>query len=112
MRFKLLHRMGNVPAGPTEREGGTNNQRQSKLGEYLRRVVRPGNAHTLRHYEPNLLHDLLEDVAIFGLLDGLQFGADELDSIVPEHPRLGQSHRQVEGRLTPHGRQECLWSFT
>ena len=112
MRGKLLHRMGDISAGPTEREGGTNNQRQSKLGEHLRRVVRPGEAHTPRHHETNLLHDLLEEVAIFCLLDRCQFGADELDPIVLEHPCLSQGHREVEGRLTTHGRQEGLWSFT
>jgi hypothetical protein len=58
------------------------------------------------------LHDLLEQVTIFCLLDGLQFGANQLNSIALEHARFCQSHCQVEGGLTAHRRQEGLRSFT
>src|SRR4029450_2707341 len=94
-----------------EGEGGTNDQRQAKLGEHLRRFVSTRDAHTTRHDETNLLHNLLEQVAIFCLLDGIQFGANQLDPIALEYARFCQGYCQVEGALTTHRRQEGLRSF-
>src|SRR5262245_23862301 len=104
--------MGDISSRATEGEGGTNDQRQAKLGEHPRRFISTRDAHTTRHDETNFLHDLLEQVAIFCLLDGLQFGTNQLDPVALQYARFGQSHCQVEGRLTAHRRQEGLRPFT
>src|SRR5882672_4143879 len=111
MLLKLLDRAGDIAPRPSQGKGGPNDQGQAKLGEHLRRFVSVRDTHTAWHDEPNLLHDLLEQVAIFGFLDRLQFGANELDPIALKHPRFCQGHGQVEGSLTAHSRQEGLRAF-
>ena len=54
------------------------------------------------------LHRLLEQVAVFGLFDRLQVGADQLNAVLLERAVFGEGHRQVEGGLAAHGGQQRI----
>ena len=47
----------------------------------------------LRRVQADLAHGILEQQAIFGLFDGLDLGADQLDIVFIEHAGFGQIHR-------------------
>ena len=61
------------------------------------------HTHTYTYPDTNkhtdLLQLLLEDVAVLGGHDGLDRGAQHLDSVLGKHPRLPQLHAAVEGGL-------------
>ena len=96
--------MGHIATRPTQRKGGANDQRQPKLGEHARRLVSTGDTHTAWHDETNVLYDLLEQLPVLSLFDGLQLRPNELDPVVFEHTGFGQRHRQIERGLTTHRR--------
>ena len=56
--------------------------------------------------QADLPHGVLEQQAVFGLLDGIELGADQLDAVLVEHARLGQLHREVQAGLAAHGGQQ------
>ena len=58
------------------------------------------------HGHADALHRLLEQIAVFRLLDRLQVGADQLNAVLLEGAVFGEGHRQVEGGLAAHGGQE------
>ena len=53
----------------------------------------------------NLVHRLLEQVAVFRRLNRLDRGADELNAVTLQHAVFGQVKRAVERRLPAHRRQ-------
>ena len=55
---------------------------------------------------PILRHRLAEQLAVFGLVDGVGGGADHLDVELLEHAHLAQRQRAVERGLSAHGRQQ------
>ena len=62
----------------------------------------------LRRLEADLAHRLLEEQAVFGLLDGLDLRADHLDAVLVENARLGKLDGKIQRRLTAHGRQQRI----
>ena len=101
---EFLQRMGDIPSRTAQRERGPNDQRQPQLGEHVWRFVSAGDARTAWDDETNILHDLLEQVAVLGLLDGFEFRPNQFDPVMLEHSCVSQSHRQIEGRLPTHSR--------
>ena len=53
----------------------------------------------LRHFEADLAHRVLEQQPVFGLLDGIDFGADEFDAVFFEHARFGEFDREIQPGL-------------
>ena len=56
--------------------------------------------------QADLLHGLLEPLAVFGGGDGFGVGSDDLDAVGLEDPPLGQGHGQVEGGLPAERREQ------
>ncbi len=56
-------------------------------------------------------HRLLEQQAVFGFLNRLQIGTDQLDTETLQCSVLGQGHRQIQGGLPAHGRQQGVGTF-
>src|SRR5262245_183375 len=101
--LEFLQRMGDIPSCTAQRERGPNDQWQPQLCEHVWRFVSAGNARTAGDDETNILHDLLEQVAVLGLLDGFEFGPNELDPVAlersEEHTSELQSLRHLVCRL-------------
>ncbi len=58
-----------------------------------------------------LLHRLLEQIAVLGLFDRLEFGADHLDAVRLEHAVLGEIDGEIECRLPAQSRQQRIGPF-
>src|SRR6266851_2809247 len=82
-----------APEPPSVKEG------RSSTGKAVG-VAGPG------HGEADLLHGLLEQEAVFRLLDGSHLGPDQLYAVRIQDPRLVQLEREVERRLPAQRRQE------
>ena len=59
-----------------------------------------------RRGEPDLRHRLAEQLAVFGLVDGVGGGADHGHVEFFQHAHLAQRQRGVERGLPAHGRQQ------
>ena len=71
---------------------------------------RPGVAAAWQ-VQADTLHRGLEQVAVLGLLDGRQPGADEFHTGAVEHAGLGQFDRQIQAGLAADGRQQRIRAF-
>ena len=54
---------------------------------------------------------MLEELAVFTLLDCLNLRADEFDVVLLENAQLVESHCCVQGSLPTESRQNCVWSL-
>ena len=59
-----------------------------------------------RRFEADLAHRVLEQQAVFGLLDGVDLGADQLHAVLVEHAGFGQLHREVQAGLPADGGEQ------
>ena len=59
-------------------------------------------------FQADLLHRLLELLAVLGLVDHVGLGADHLDAVLLQHAVLRQIHRQVQARLPAERRQQRI----
>lgn len=71
----------------------------------------PGLVHAVgdagpRAGEPDLLHGLVEPLAVLGLVDGVSCRADHLDAVLLEDAVLLKGERAVERGLSAHGRKD------
>ena len=80
--LELLAVVGDAAAGAAEREGGADDEREAAdlLGDGAGFLHVVGGAAD-RHVEADGEHQVLEDLAVFALLDGLGLGADHLDAV-------------------------------
>ncbi len=106
--LKVRRVAGDRASGAAERARGTNNQRQSQPRDdrfSLGFGMRHGGG---RHFEADFDHRLLEEIAILGLFDRVQLGADQLDAELFQHPRFRQLDREIERGLTTDRRQQRI----
>jgi hypothetical protein len=59
-----------------------------------------------RELEADAAHRLAKLVAILRLVDGVELGPDQSDSVAVEDAAFAQSHGQIERRLSAEGRQQ------
>ena len=59
----------------------------------------------------DLVHGLLEALAVFGLVDRIGTSADEFNAVLFENAFAIEIHGQVESRLAAHGGQNSVWAF-
>ena len=83
--LKLVHVVRDATAGAAQRERGPDDQ--GELADHL--VDRQGLLHRRRRprgggVEPDVLHGVLEELAVLGLVDRGELGADELDAVPEE----------------------------
>ena len=98
--------IGNAAAGAAQGEAGADDAGQADHLERLQRLDGVVRQHGARGFEPDLLHGVAEQFAVFGLVDGLGGGADHLDAELFEHAHLAQAERAVQRRLAAHGGQQ------
>ena len=104
--LELFRVVGDGGAGAAQRErrpdqGGVAGRAHDVLGFLDRlRVARAGQG------QADALDGLLEQLAVLGLADGRDLGADELDAEALQRAVVVQRHRQVEGRLAAQRGQQ------
>ena len=103
--------MDDPAPGPPQGAGRSDNQRQAQGLAYgvgfLKRVdtAAPGQI------QPDALHGRLEQIAIFGFLDGRQLGPDEFHAVAVENAGFGQVNGQIQTGLAANGRQQGVRTF-
>ncbi len=72
---------------------------KADLGGEVQAVAQVVDERGARHVEADLVHGVFEQETVFGLLDGVQLGADQLDAVLVEDAGVGHVDREVEGGL-------------
>ena len=62
-------------------------------------------------FEADLPHRVLEQQTVFGLLDGVDFGADQFDAVALEHAGFGQFDGKIQRGLSAYGREQRVGPF-
>ena len=98
--------VGNAAARAAKREAGSDDGGKA---HFL--LHGPGFVHAVgdaaaRRPEADARHRVLELQAVFGLVDGLGLGADQLDVVLGQHAVAPQVERAVERGLATHGGQD------
>jgi len=100
-------------AAPAERERRADDERETadfvRDGAGFIQVVRgAGN----RNVEADGKHQILEDLAVFALLDGLGFGADHFNAVLFQDTGAVQGHRGVQSGLAAERGQKhkFIWN--
>ena len=65
-----------------------------------------GDELRLRRLEADLAHRVFEEQAVFGLLDGVDLGADQFHAVLIEHAVLGQFHGEIQAGLAADGGEQ------
>ncbi len=108
---ELLAVVGDAAAAAAHREARPQHTRQTDaVADVLRLGQRSCDA-ALGHRNADLLHRLLEFLAILGLVDDGRRGTDHLDLVFFEDAVAVQVHRAVERRLAAERRQQHVGPF-
>ena len=100
------------PPVAAQREGGPDHRREADLGLGRERFLHAVRDPRLRAGEPDLAHGVAEELAVFGHVDRLARGGDQLDAVLLEHALADQIERAVERGLAAHGRQQAREGFS
>ena len=85
---------------------GPDDRREAHHRLHLQRLLQAVRERGARAGEPDLLHRLLELLAVLGLVDRLALRADHLDAVLLEHAVAREVERAVERGLPAHRRQQ------
>ena len=65
----------------------------------------------VRRFEADLAHRVFEQQPVFGLLDGVDLGADQLHAVFIEHAGFGQFDREIQAGLAADGGKQRVGPF-
>jgi hypothetical protein len=77
-------------ARPAKSKAGPDKHGKSNLAGEIEPVTKVIDERGLRHVKPDADHRILEKQAIFGLLDGLKLGADQVHVVLVEDAGVSQ----------------------
>ncbi len=103
---QLFAVVGDAAAGAAEGEAGADEDREAELAGEVEAVAQVVDQSGLGDFEADADHGVFEEQAVFGLLDGFELGADELDVVAVEDAGVGQIDGEVERRLAADGGQQ------
>ena len=111
-RPKFLWVVGNPATRTAQGEGRPNDARvAADLMANRFGLLHGGGDPRWTHRHTDAFHGPLEQVAVFGLLNGRQVGADQFNAVALQGAVLGQAHGQVQGGLSAHGGQQGVRLF-
>ena len=103
---EFLAVVGEAAAAAAQREAGANDAGEADFFDRLAGFFQRLHRVAAREIEPDALHGLLEQLAIFGFGDHVGVGADHFDAEFFEDAVLGQVHRQVQPGLAAQRGQQ------
>ena len=109
--LELLRVVRDPATRPAQGVGGPNDGRIAQAVDQSRGLFDGVDEMPGGHFQPRLVHRLLEQLPILRRADRLEPGPDQLHAVLFEHPGLGQLHRPVQSRLSAHGGQEGIRSL-
>ena len=93
------------PPEPAQRERRPDDHRKTDLAGELDAVFRVVDQRRLGHVEPDPLHGVFEDEAVFRFLDRLDVRADQDHVVLFQHAAVREFDRQIQRGLPADGRQ-------
>src|SRR5581483_7599451 len=103
---QLFAVVGDTSAGTAECERGANNDRETDFPGELEAVFEIVDQRRLGDVEADLLHRVFEEETVFGLLDGFNIRANQLEVVLFEHAVIGQLDGKVERGLAANRGQD------
>ena len=103
---ELFAVVGDAAAGAAEGEAGADDDGEAELAGEVEAVAEVVDERGAGDVEADADHRVFEEEAVFGLLDGFELGADELDVVAVEDAGVGELDGEVEGGLAADGGQE------
>ena len=103
---QVLLVIGHAGAETAHGEAGTHHHRVPELLRARQQVIDRVADLRARRFAADALHDLLEQLAVLGLVDRVQARTDHLDAELLEGAVLGEGDRGVERRLAAEGGQQ------
>ncbi|MPM46052.1 hypothetical protein SDC9_92746 [bioreactor metagenome] len=97
--------MTDTAAGAAHCEGRTDDQRIPDFRREAKCLVDGVDDVALRNRLMQFRHQLTEQITVFGLLDGSQFRAKQLDLVLLQNAGFIQFHRHVQTGLAAQCRQ-------
>ena len=102
---ELLDVVGDARPDAAERERRPDDARKTQLFDRGQGLLNRTDVAAVGDVGANRPHRVAEKQPVFGNLDGLDRGANQLDAILRERAVLAERNRQVERGLPAHGRQ-------
>ena len=78
------------PPVPPSVNDGTNDDGESDFAGELDAVFQIVDERRFRHIEPDALHGVFKNQAVFGLLDGADLRSNQMDVVLFEHAAVSQ----------------------
>ena len=108
---KLLHVIRGATSRPSKRERGADDNRETDLFSQLHRFVERMHERASSRLQSDLVHRLLEQLPVLCSLDRLQLRPDQLDAILRQNTAFRKGNGRIQGRLSPHGREDDIRSL-
>src|SRR5436309_2827126 len=99
----LFSVVGDAAAGTAQGERGPHNDGKPNLARKFKSIFQIVNQCGFRHIEPDALHGIFKEEAVFGLLDRADVRSNQLHIVFVEHAAIGKLHRHVERSLAADG---------
>ena len=110
--FEFFGIVSDTAAGATEGEARTDNQRPAADGVSDCVCLGHGVGRTgAGEVQPDFEHGFLEQVAVFGALDGFCLCTDEFHLVAVQNAAFVQFHSEVQGGLSTQSGEQCVRAF-
>ena len=97
---QLFAVVGDAAAGAAQRKARPDQHRKTDLAGEIQAVAKIVHQRRLGNIEADANHRVFEEQTVFGLLDGLELGADQLDVVAIENAGVGEIDGEIERRLS------------
>ena len=105
---QLVHVVHQAAAGTAHGVSRAKHARISQVAGDVHRLIHGVGHFGACHLDAELVHELLEGLAVLATLDGVYLHADDLHAILVQHARLCQLAREVKRRLPAEVRQDSV----
>ena len=109
--YEIFVVVGDAAAGTAHGETGAQDRGVAVLGGEGKAALDVGDELRARGLEADFAHRVFEEEAVFGLLDGVDFGADQFDSVAIEDAGFGQFDGEVQGGLSAYRGEQGVGPF-
>ncbi len=103
--------VGDAAAGAAHGEAGAQDGGVAVFGGEGEAAFDVGDELRGGRFEADLAHRVFEEQPVFGLLDGVDFGADQFDAVAIEDAGFGQFDRKVQGGLSADRGEQGIGAF-
>ncbi len=103
--------IGEISTAAAERARGANDHRKTQPLLNAHGIAHAAGVAAARQVEADTPHGFFEQIAVFGLFNRVDLGADHLDAVMIEDAFLGEIDGKIQRRLASERRQDCIGSF-